>query len=211
MKSLSSKFGEELNTFIKRRDLQLLVVLFAFVTLFTSFAAAQEAAIVGTVMDSTGAAVADASIVITNTDTGISRTIATSSDGQYLALDLHIGHYLVRAQASGFKSGERKDLLLQVGDRTRVDFTLQVGNARETITVEANPVTVQTESGEVSSVVTAKQVSDLPTNGRTLYNLYALTAGAVSLQVPFTSTAPQWNPAPNPASTTGTSRRNPAV
>jgi hypothetical protein len=59
---------------------------------------------------------------------------------------------------------------------------LQVGNARETITVEANPVTVQTESGEVSSVVTAKQVSDLPTNGRTLYNLYSLTAGAVSLQ-----------------------------
>jgi hypothetical protein len=175
-------FGEELNAFIKRRDLQLLLVLFAFFTLFTSFAAAQEAAIVGTVMDSTGAAVADASIVITNTDTGISRTIATSSDGQYVVLDLHIGHYLVRAQASGFKAGERKDLLLQVGDRTRVDFTLQVGNARETITVEANPVTVQTESGEVSSVVTAKQVSDLPTNGRTLYNLYSLTAGAVSLQ-----------------------------
>ena len=182
MKSLSSMFGEELNAFIKRRDLQLLLVLFAFFTLFTSFAAAQEAAIVGTVMDSTGAAVADASIVITNTDTGISRTIATSSDGQYVVLDLHIGHYLVRAQASGFKAGERKDLLLQVGDRTRVDFTLQVGNARETITVEANPVTVQTESGEVSSVVTAKQVSDLPTNGRTLYNLYSLTAGAVSLQ-----------------------------
>jgi hypothetical protein len=89
---------------------------------------------------------------------------------------------LVRAQASGFKAGERKDLLLQVGDRTRVDFTLQVGNARETITVETNPVTVQTESGEVSSVVTAKQVSDLPTTGRTLYNLYSLTAGAVSLQ-----------------------------
>jgi hypothetical protein len=75
-------FGEELNAFIKRRDLQLLLVLFAFFTLFTSIAAAQEAAIVGTVMDSTGAAVADASIVITNTDTGISRTIATSSEGQ---------------------------------------------------------------------------------------------------------------------------------
>ena len=77
---------------------------------------------------------------------------------------------------------ENKDLLLQVGDRTRVDFNLQVGNTQDTITVEANPVAVQTESGDVSSVVTAKQVSDLPTNGRTLYNLYSLTAGAVSLQ-----------------------------
>jgi Carboxypeptidase regulatory-like domain len=137
---------------------------------------------VGTVMDPTGAAVANASVAITNTDTGITRTIMTAVDGQYVVPDLHIGRYLIRAQAAGFKVGERKDLLLQVGDRTRVDFSLQVGNAQETVTVEANPVAVQTESGDVSSVVTSKQVSDLPTNGRTLYNLYSLTAGAVSLQ-----------------------------
>jgi hypothetical protein len=133
-------------------------------------------------MDPTGAAVANASVAITNTDTGITRTIMTAVDGQYVVPDLHIGRYLIRAQAAGFKVGERKDLLLQVGDRTRVDFSLQVGNAQETVTVEANPVAVQTESGDVSSVVTSKQVSDLPTNGRTLYNLYSLTAGAVSLQ-----------------------------
>ena len=136
----------------------------------------------GTVMDPTGAAVPSASILITNNDTGISRTVTTGPDGQFVAPELHIGRYTVRAQASGFKVAENKDLLLQVGDRTRVDFNLQVGNTQDTITVEANPVAVQTESGDVSSVVTAKQVSDLPTNGRTLYNLYSLTAGAVSLQ-----------------------------
>jgi hypothetical protein len=182
MKSLSSIYGEGISLFIKRRSLRLLLILIAFLMLFSLFAGAQEATIVGTVMDPTGAAVANASIVITNTDTGISRTITTSADGQYAAPDLHIGNYLVRAQASGFKAGEHKGLVLQVGDRTRVDFNLQIGNAQETITVEANPVAVQTESGDVSSVVTAKQVSDLPTNGRTLYNLYSLTAGAVSLQ-----------------------------
>src|SRR5579864_8055069 len=182
MKLLSSTYDEGLILFTKRCDLRLSLIFLVFVTLFSSISLAQEATIVGTVMDPTGAAVSNASILITNTDTGITRTITTGADGQYVAPDLHIGHYLIRAKAAGFKVAERKDLLLQVGDRTRVDFNLQVGNTQETITVEANPVAVQTESGEVSSVVTAQQVSDLPTNGRTLYNLYSLTPGAVSLQ-----------------------------
>ena len=168
---------------LDRCDLRLLFILLLIVVAFGSSALSQESAtIVGTVTDQTGAAVPNASIVITNTDTGIARTITTAEDGQYVAPNLQIGHYVVRAQATGFKAGERKDLLLQVGDRTRVDFNLQVGNTQETITVEANAVAVQTDSSEVSSMVTSKQVSDLPTNGRTLYNLYALTPGAVSLQ-----------------------------
>jgi len=166
----------------KRFDLRVFLILMFIVVAFGSIALGQEATIVGTVTDQTGAAVPNASIIITNTDTGIVRTITTAEDGQYVAPELHIGHYLVRAQATGFKAGERKDLLLQVGDRTRVDFNLPVGDTKETITVEANAVTVQTDSSEVSSMVTSKQVSDLPTNGRTLYNLYALTPGAVSLQ-----------------------------
>ena len=180
--NLLSSFGEGLSLFIKRFDLRFLFLLLLMCASFGSMATAQEATIVGTVMDPTGAAVPSASILITNNDTGISRTVTTGPDGQFVAPELHIGRYTVRAQASGFKVAENKDLLLQVGDRTRVDFNLQVGNTQDTITVEANPVAVQTESGDVSSVVTAKQVSDLPTNGRTLYNLYSLTAGAVSLQ-----------------------------
>ena len=180
MSPLSSFEGH--SHFLKRCDFRLLFIILLILVAFGSVALGQEATIVGTVADQTGAAVPNASIIITNTDTGINRTVVTAGDGQYVVPDLHIGHYLVRAQATGFKAGERKDLLLQVGDRTRVDFTLEVGSAQETITVEANAVAVQTDSGDVSSMVTAKQVSDLPTNGRTLYNLYALTPGAVSLQ-----------------------------
>ncbi len=182
MNLLSSTYDEGLRLFIKKFDLRFLFVLILVLMLFSSISFAQEATIVGTITDPTGAAVPNASITITNTDTGIVRTITTGGDGQYVVPDLHIGRYLVRAQAPGFKAGERKDLSLQIGDRTRIDFSLEIGDTHETITVEANPVAVQTESGEVSSVVTAKQVSDLPTNGRTLYNLYSLTAGAVSLQ-----------------------------
>lgn len=150
--------------------------------MFAAVALAQEATIVGTVTDPTGAAVANASIKITNTDTGLTTTLTSGSDGNFVAPDLHIGSYSVRAEAAGFKVGERRGIVLQVGDRTRVDFALQVGNAQETITVEANPVAVQTDSGEVSNVVTQQQIADLPTNGRTLYNLYALAPGAISLQ-----------------------------
>jgi len=180
MNQLSSFGGH--GRFIKTFDLRLLLILTLIVLAFGSIAVAQEATIVGTVTDSTGAAVPNASINITNTDTGISRAIETGADGQYVVPNLHIGHYVVKVQAKGFKAEERKDLVLQIGDRSRVDFSLQVGDTKETITVEANAVAVQTDSSEVSSMVTSKQLSDLPTNGRTLYNLYALTPGAVSLQ-----------------------------
>jgi hypothetical protein len=152
------------------------------VAFLTTASFAQEATILGTITDPTGAAVPNVKVTLTNTDTGIATTVTSSDDGQYVAPDIHIGFYIVRAQATGFKVGEQKSIKLQVGDRTRVDFKLEIGSTQETITVEANAAIVQTDSGEVSSLVTSKQVSDLPTNGRTLYNLYALTAGAVSLQ-----------------------------
>ena len=128
------------------------ILLMVFLALGT-LAFAQEATILGTVTDPSGAAIPDVKITLTNLDTGISSTATASSDGQYVAPDLHIGHYVVRAVAGGFKNAEQKGITLQVGDRARVDFKLQVGNVQETITVEANPVAVQTDTGEVSSVV----------------------------------------------------------
>ena len=178
MTSLSSMFAGSFGLAVKRSSF-----LFAAIfVLFASQALAQEATIVGTVTDPTGATVPNASITITNTDTGVSRSLPTNGDGQYVAPDLHIGHYLVRATATGFKGAEQKDLVLAVGDRTRVDFKLQVGSAQETVTVEANAVTVQTDSGEVSNVINGEQITQLATNGRSLYQLFALAPGASSLQ-----------------------------
>jgi Carboxypeptidase regulatory-like domain len=153
-----------------------------FLATFATSAFAQEATIVGTVTDPTGATVGGATITITNTDTGIVRTIPTGGDGQYVAPDLHIGRYTVSASAAGFKLAEQKNLVLNVGDRTRIDFKLEVGSAQEHVTVEANAVAVQTDSGEVSNVITGQQVTELATNGRSLYSLFALTPGASSIQ-----------------------------
>src|SRR5947209_1640123 len=84
---------------------------------FAFLASAQEATIVGTVTDPSGAPVPNVNITITNTETAIVRHITTNNVGQYVAPDVHIGHYSARAEASGFKVAEQKDINLNVGDR----------------------------------------------------------------------------------------------
>ena len=169
-----------------KRSLSFLV----FILFVGTLAFAQEATIVGTITDPSGAAVPNASVTLTNAETGASRTLNTSSDGQYVAPDLHIGHYTARASASGFKVAEQKNITLTVGDRLRLDFKLQVGSAQEQVTVEANAVAVQTDSGEVSNLITGTQVTQLATNGRSIFTLFALAPGASSLQGDFINPVP---------------------
>jgi hypothetical protein len=141
---------------------------------------AQEATIVGTVTDPSGAAVANAKITLINVETGVSKVLTTNDAGQYNAIDIHIGHYDIKAEASGFKTAERKGMTLQVGDRSRADFQLQVGGSQEMVTVEANTIAVQADTGEVSNVITGQQIESLSINGRGIYQLAALAPGASS-------------------------------
>src|ERR1035441_8444038 len=145
---------------------------------FSFQAFAQEATIVGTATDPSGGAVPNVSITITNTQTNQVSRVTTNSEGQYLAPSLQIGRYSVRAEMAGFKKAEQTDLVLAVGDRARVDFKMEIGTAQESVTVEASPVAVQSESGEISDVITGTQISQLATNGRSLYSLAIMTAGA---------------------------------
>ena len=143
-------------------------------------AAGQQATIVGTVTDPAGASLPNVNITATNMDSGIAKNIQTNSAGQYVIPDLNIGHYNLKAEATGFKATEQKNIVLQVGDRDRIDFQLQVGGAQETVTVEANAVRVQTDSGEQSNVITGQQISQIAVSGRSMYQLAALTPGASS-------------------------------
>jgi hypothetical protein len=157
--------------------------IFLMLLVCTAVASAQTGTagtILGTVTDPTGAVVPNVAITITNTDTGQSRQITSNASGQYVVPDLQIGHYRARAEVSGFKVVEQTDITLNVGDRARIDFKLEVGNTQQSVTVEAVAVAVQAESGEVSSVITGQQVSQLATNGRSLYSLATLTPGASS-------------------------------
>ena len=159
------------------------LILFILATGLYTFG--QEATIVGTVTDPSGSVIPNATVTITSVEKGISRTTTTNDTGQYVAPDLSIGHYSVGVTATGFVSVQRTGIVLNVGDRVRADFSLKVGAASQTVTVEANAVAVQTDSGEQSSVITGTQVTNLAVNGRSVYSLFSLTPGASSIQADF--------------------------
>jgi Carboxypeptidase regulatory-like domain len=182
MKSLSPMFAGSFGPAMKRCGSRLVILLATFFVMFAAQAVAQEATLLGTVTDPSGASVPNAAVTITNTATGVTRNVTTNSDGQFLAPDLQIGNYTVRVSATGFKATEQKNLVLAVGDRRRLDVSLVVGSVQEQVTVEANAVAVQTDTGEVSNVITGQQVTQLATNGRSLYELFALAPGASSIQ-----------------------------
>ncbi len=145
---------------------------------------------VGSVTDPSGAAVPNAAITITAVETGQVRNLMSATDGQFVVPDLHIGRYTARAVAKGFKAVDQKDIMLAIGDRTRIDFKLQVGSATEEVTVEAAAIAVQADTGEVSDVISGQQISQLSTNGRSMYSLISLTPGASSGQGDFQTPTP---------------------
>jgi hypothetical protein len=172
--------GRSVVSALKQFRLHHLVVL-CFAALALSFSArAQDATIVGTVTDPSGASVANVRITLTNIETGLTHIVTTGDSGQYAFPDLQIGHYDAKAEAPGFKTAEQKGIVLQVADRQRIDFQMQLGGAQETVTVEANAVRVQTDSGEQSNVITGQQMSQLEVNGRSIYQLAQLAPGASS-------------------------------
>jgi len=164
----------------KSCSLRFLFVLLVALIGFSASTLAQQSAIVGTVTDPSGASIPNVNVTLTNVDTGKSVVIPTNDAGQFVAVDLQIGHYTVKAEAKGFKAAEQKNIVLTIGDRIRVDFQMQMGAAQETVTVEANAVQVQTDSGERSNLITDQQLSQIAVNGRSIYQLAALTPGASS-------------------------------
>jgi Carboxypeptidase regulatory-like domain len=162
------------------------VTLLCVGLLTLSFSAlAQEATIVGTVVDPSGSVVPNATVVATDTNTNQAQTTKTNDVGQYAFPALPIGNYNIEAKAPGFKTSTQTGIVLNVAARTRVDFKLQLGATEQSVTVEANAVRVQSDTGAQSTVITGQQLTQLATNGRSLLSLYDLTPGASSLQGMF--------------------------
>ncbi len=176
----ASKFATGLFSSLNTRNLKYLLLLILALVALPSRTFGQNATVVGTVTDPSGGVVAGVTITITSAETGAVKTITTNESGQYVIPDLPIGHYNIKASANGFKVAEKKEVTLTVGDRLRIDFQMAVGAASETVTVEANTIAVQSDSGELSNLISDKQVSQLAVNGRSIYQLAQLTPGASS-------------------------------
>jgi hypothetical protein len=163
---------------LKPRQFLLCCIFLMLVAAFQ--ASAQQAAIVGTVYDPQGAVVPNVAITATLIASGETFRTTSNSEGQYVFPSLTNGTYAVKAEVPGFKAFEANNVALTVGDRVRVDIQLAVGQTNATVTVEATAVQVQSESGEISSVVNGTQMLNLATNGRNMVSLAALMPGVSS-------------------------------
>ncbi|HEX8151201.1 MAG TPA: TonB-dependent receptor [Pyrinomonadaceae bacterium] len=134
-------------------------------------------AITGTVRDPQGAAVTKAEVTILEETTGQTRTVRTGDDGTYSAQSLPVGRYTVSTAPAGFKKTVAPGVEVHIADRVVVDLTLEVGGVGETVTVTGAAQLVETESGRVSSLVSEKQVTELPLNGRNYAALVTLVPG----------------------------------
>src|SRR5450755_4560889 len=138
--------------------------------------------ILGSVQDATGAAVAGAKITITETGKGTTGTYQSDQAGEYNVPFLIPGTYTVSAEKDGFKRSITRDVVLDVDQRARVDFQLQIGEVSQTLEVTAAAPLVQSESSELGEVVGQRQVQDLPLNGRNFAQLVYLVPGVTSGQ-----------------------------
>jgi hypothetical protein len=143
---------------------------------------ANQGTITGFVYDQSQSLIANAEVTVTSQATGQVRTVRTGSEGVYTVVALQPGLYKVRASAIGFKSAEMRDVLVDVGASVRVNLNLEVGAVSETVTVEGVAAVLKTETGEVSTIVTGTQVTEIPINGRNFTQFLALGTGVVSQQ-----------------------------
>jgi hypothetical protein len=141
------------------------------------FAQVDTGTIVGQVTDPSGAVVAGATVVVTNTGTNVQYNTQTDAAGQYQVTALFPGTYSVRVTAAGFESAVRAGIIITVQARPAVDFKLALGQTTQTVEVTGASPVLQTQSADVGAVVQNEQVVDLPLNGRRYSDLAFLQAG----------------------------------
>ena len=154
--------------------LGLLCVCFLSARLF----AQSSGSFTGTVVDSTGAAVAGAQVSVSDPTTGFRRSTVTNSDGNYFVGGLGASTYDIIITAPGFEKYEARKVILRVGEKLRVDTKLVIGKVTSEIVVEGNAAgKVETEYSEMAGTITGAQISQLELNGRDFTTLIKLIPG----------------------------------
>jgi hypothetical protein len=163
-----------------RTTLPILFLTVALLLGLSAVAFAQEITgnIVGTVKDSTGAAVRGATVTITDQDKNlVVRTTITGDEGEFSAPQLQAGNYSMTIEAPGFKKSLQTGLKLDVNQRRAVDVTLEAGNIAEVVTVAADQVAVELTTPSASTVINGDQVRELSVNNRNFVQLVTLAPG----------------------------------
>jgi hypothetical protein len=144
---------------------------------FLLFGQFESATVLGTIRDPSGAAVSNASVNLENVKTGVKLQIKTDSVGNYEFVNQHIGSYRVQVEATGFRTSVTESFDLTVNARQRVDLTLKVGEASQSVTVSDAVALLETDNSSRGQVISPKQIVDLPLNGRAYADLTLLVPG----------------------------------
>ena len=160
---------------MKRR----IVLALCLTGLLSSPALAQTGQINGVVTDNTGAVVPGVTVKAQEVATGLSRDTVSGVDGRYTFTSLRPTTYDITAELQGFRTSQRKGLLLQANENLTVNFAIEVGSLSETLTVTGESPTVDVTSSVLSEVVDQKRIVELPLNGRDAAKLSTLVAGMV--------------------------------
>src|SRR5258707_7057114 len=159
-----------------------LIVFVLAVLLAQAAGLAQSVAVAqlsGTVLDESGGALPGVEVVITQTDTGMTRFVITAEKGDYVFTNLPVGPYKLTTKLSGFSNFEQTGIVLVVGDARSVNIGMKIGGLTETVRVQADANMVETRSVNVGTVVPQEQIVSLPLNGRSVLQLIVLSGSAV--------------------------------
>jgi hypothetical protein len=135
--------------------------------------------LLGTVSDPSGTPIPGAKVTVTETATSVTQTKATDGQGFYSFQNLPVGRYDVQMDATGFKPLRRTGVVLDVDSKVVVDEQLDIGERNETVTVSESSTHVETVDTQMGQVITGKQMSAVPLNGRSYTDLLALQSGVV--------------------------------
>ncbi len=139
------------------------------------------ATMLGTVTDASGAAVPDAMVQVKNVATGIAQSATSDAQGRFRLPDLGVGDYEVQASKMGFQTSVHRGITLAVGSQTVVDFSLQVGQQQQTVTVEGQVSAVETTNAAIGVYTSEQQMRELPLNGRNFEQLIQLAPGVTTV------------------------------
>lgn len=142
-----------------------------------------SASISGTVVDTTGAAVPEAQVVLKNAATNVEQSTITSSSGTYSLINVPPGNYLLEVKKTGFTTARATDVVLGVNQGANFNFTLSPGTVTQSVTVSGQAAAVETSTAELGTVINTRAVTDLPLNGRNFTELLELTPGVSPVSV----------------------------
>lgn len=164
----------------------LCFAILAFLFSLSPIARAQDnATITGTVADTTGAVVPNVALTLTNPATGQTRNTVSNEAGAYRFASIGVGTYTLTATAKGFEKYTKTNIVVNVAQTVEANVALAVGSEGQTVTVAAEALQVQTQTSEVSTLISGEQVSELATNGRNITSLAALGLGVTNNLPPF--------------------------